>query len=476
MNLDPNKMKLFDQLSKLQEKRTDIMKNCNTPGDIPFSVKDVYKKESYEFTSPGFLSLDVFAKKLSAMETMERLNKGEEVKLKEDVMVNGTYQNEYRSDNISVISKEISLKSVEDLEEFVRVETGAKPETEREKAAGLLESLEARKSLQEGNNNLYEICDGKGKAISSTEAAKKLEKGEEIQLKEQCLYSEHITKTGGYGGKYTKDNVSATDTDRSLTFKSFEELNDYMQNKDENKYLNKDNNSGLNVDGMKSLSELRVVDGKIQNVIKEATVNGDYTVNVTSINKTEKYEFSSPGLIGKDLTSAEAIQKLSEGKEVILEETITLKGQYDIKDDINSRDPHSIDAHKTKTVLKSVKDFEEFVRIESGAEPQTEREKMAQLLEKLEFNKVQEEGNNNFYEICNESGKVISTTDAAKKLEIGEPVHLKEKFMYTDTGKRSNSYGSWTVAEVHTKYTGKDLTFKSADELKDFFKDSKKTE
>ena len=216
------------------------------------------------------------------------------------------------------------------------------------------------------------------------------------------------------------------------------------------------------------LQQLNQAKGRKMGIMKDRTVD---KIDIKDIYKKEDYEFTTPGIFGtgflsKNLDPAGVLKRLSKGRKVVLKEHIEIGGTYDGLNFVASR---GIDSKEVETELNSMADLEEFARVESGAAPKTEREKIAQLLEGVEFKKVPEEGNNNYYEIINSEGETISSTNAAKLLEGGEIIQLREKSMkggrhVTTSLSRKNRYGHWlgqnpnnldsnqTVSTFHNNY------------------------
>jgi hypothetical protein len=192
------------QLNTASSTHNIVKKECNVQGDVFIHSDNLYKKEDYEFKSPGFLGL--FPKKLNAAEVLDRLSKGKEVIVNENIQMRGTYDGLDGVADRQIAEQKVttSLKSTEDLEAFGRVEGGGTPKTEEEMVARLLENIEYKSVPGKNDNNFYEILDKKDKPLSSTEAAKRLNKGEAIQLREVGLNSSHSVKSRAAKSAYGK--------------------------------------------------------------------------------------------------------------------------------------------------------------------------------------------------------------------------------------------------------------------------------
>lgn len=197
--LDPSKnlTNPSAQLNEASQKKYPVMDKLFLKDDgKAVEVKDIYKKESYEFRTPGLLGTDFLSRKLNPGQVLSRLSKGKKVKVKEEVELRGTYDNMASEADRSIEKQtlETNLKSTEDLEQFARVESGAQPKTDEEEIARMLESVEYKKAPDKSGDHFYEILGKNEKPISSTEAAKRLKNGEVIMLREREIDARHIER------------------------------------------------------------------------------------------------------------------------------------------------------------------------------------------------------------------------------------------------------------------------------------------
>ena len=469
---------LISNLNYKHGSSSPVMKECDVYGDTFIKTGSINKHEHYNFKTPGLFGMG--AKDLNSMEVFERLEKGKVVVVEEDVTLKGTYAKseevpypEYHYGSHVLENQRVttSLKSLEDFEAFVNVETGAEPKSEKEKLAQALENIEYNKTPE--NNNFYEILGKNGKPVSTTEAIRRLEKNEPVQLRERELLI--LSKTGfftaynlkrDYNEIETIEAIETTPTDKTVTFNSIDELKSFISQ-------NNNTPSEGKTDIIKLITELNKESSA--EIIDKCTVSGDFDVTVENLTKKEKYTFKTPGLFGlgaKDLNSHEIIKRLEKGKKVVVEENVRIRGLYSEITKQPFHHIHTIDEKTVKTSLTSLEDLETYGKIETGAEAKTDEEKLGQLLEKMEY--VKSPDSNNIYDLIASDGKSISTTEAIKRLKNNEGVELQEKEMWSVTKSETiltpyNGHETRKYKDVDTKPSGESVTFKSLDDLKEFF-------
>ena len=192
------------QLNQAASTKKPLSKELMKTGKgVEKSIVDAYKTESYEYKTPGFLKLGIFAKTLNPAEAMERLKEGKDVVVKEDVEVKGTYDDNRKWGDRSIHKKTLktTLHSMDDFKAFADTEANS-AKVEKGNLSKMLEQFEFKAA---GPSSFFEIVDKKGKAISSTEAAKKIENNETIQIRERQFEG----KAKKAGQEYYDDYESA---------------------------------------------------------------------------------------------------------------------------------------------------------------------------------------------------------------------------------------------------------------------------
>ena len=194
--------------------------------------------------------------------------------------------------------------------------------------------------------------------------------------------------------------------------------------------------------------QLNQTEGKKQPVLNDLQVHPD--IDAHDIYKSESYEYRTPGILGglfsREINAGKALERLTQGKKVKLRENVQLRGTYDGMDKVADR---TIAEQKKDTILKSSEELESFARVESGATPQTDEEKLAQMLEKAEFKDLEGKKNGSFYEILDKKGKPISSFEAVKRLKDKNIVMLRERQVqgkaFSKYRRARGSYGKWLV-------------------------------
>ena len=192
---------------------------------------------------------------------------------------------------------------------------------------------------------------------------------------------------------------------------------------------------------------LSKMEGKKQPLTDELNVYPK--IKALDVYKSETYTFSGPSnrsgyYSSTHLDTEEALERLSQGKEVEILERVNLQATYD---DLKTIKDRTVESQLKETVLSSKSELESFARIESGAKPQSKEEEVAQMLEKMEFGNFDGKQDGSFYEVLDKEGEPISSFDAMKKLKFGRIVMLRERKIKgektSNTGNAKDTYGKW---------------------------------
>ena len=202
--------------------------------------------------------------------------------------------------------------------------------------------------------------------------------------------------------------------------------------------------------------QLRYAAGETKPIMDKVDVEPG--IETHDVYKEEEFFYRVPGIMEGELFSPsicprDAMGRLAFGMGVDVEETVKLRGAYD---GLDTEIKHgTIEKQVKHTTLHSLEELESFARIESGDVPATEEEKIAQMLERVEFNDLDGKNDGTFFEVIDRREKPISSFDAVRKLKNGETVMLRERKIkgerYSETKRAKGCYGGWLVDPKNLK-------------------------
>lgn len=188
----PSMKEMVEKLKKREGEPAQIADEVVlTTGRGKAVAKEVKSSEHYELKKPF---LGFFNKNISPEEAEMRLKAGEPVLVKEGLKVEAEWENGSKV-RIYEVDAGTKVGSMDEMESFVRIESGEEPKSAIEETAALFENMEMKKAAGEKKYFIaikIPVSDPGGgiiggKEISSLEAAKRLHAGEAVLLEEHKI-------------------------------------------------------------------------------------------------------------------------------------------------------------------------------------------------------------------------------------------------------------------------------------------------